>query len=199
MISIVRRLQPIGKFKTRAKTYKKGFWRGTSTMNNTLTVFLVLVPLQKPWIISAMFLSSVIIKKKIYGMLIKNPDTCEQEQQSSMRRRWEQLALPATGGNHRKAGCEIHVMGDLVWSPVYTCDFWCDFEYKTRLALPYTNAFFAKHRVDWKESYHVLVYTTPVNSAFRVIWLVPLSRDIKYYSPPGDLRRKKWRANPILS
>ena len=47
--------------------------------------------------------------------------------------------------------------------------------------------------------YSDLVYTTPVNSAFRAIWLVPLSRDIKYYSPPGGFRRKKWRANPILS
>ena len=36
-----------------------------------------------------------------------------------------------------------------------------------------------------------LVYTTQVNSAFRAIWLVPLSRDIKYYSPPGGFRRKK--------
>ena len=35
--------------------------------------------------------------------------------------------------------------------PVYTCDFLCDFAYKTRLTLPYTNAFFAHdHRVDWK-------------------------------------------------
>ena len=47
--------------------------------------------------------------------------------------------------------------------------------------------------------YLELIYTTPVNSAFRAIWLVPLSRDIKYYSPPGGFRRKKWRANPILS
>ena len=47
--------------------------------------------------------------------------------------------------------------------------------------------------------YSELVYTTPVNSAFRAIWLVPLSRDIKYYSPPGGFRRTKWRANPILS
>ena len=35
--------------------------------------------------------------------------------------------------------------------------------------------------------YLYLVYTTQVNSAFRAIWLVPQSRDIKYYSPP--LRR----------
>ena len=47
--------------------------------------------------------------------------------------------------------------------------------------------------------YNILVYTTPVNSAFRAIWLVPLSRDIKYYSPPGGFRRRKWRANPALS
>ena len=47
--------------------------------------------------------------------------------------------------------------------------------------------------------YLLLVYTTPVNSPFRAIWLVPLSRDIKYYSPPGGFRRKKWRTNPILS
>ena len=45
----------------------------------------------------------------------------------------------------------------------------------------------------------ILVYTTQVNSAFRATWLVPLSRDIKYYSPPGGFRRKKWSANPILS
>ena len=34
--------------------------------------------------------------------------------------------------------------------------FWCDFAYKTRLTLPCTNAFFAKHRADWKESYHII-------------------------------------------
>ena len=39
--------------------------------------------------------------------------------------------------------------------------------------------------------YSFLVYTTQVNTAFRAIWLVPLSRDIKYYSPPGGFRRKK--------
>ena len=48
--------------------------------------------------------------------------------------------------------------------PVYTCDFWCDFwcdfACKTRLTLPCTNAFFAKHRVDWKESYHILFEDT---------------------------------------
>ena len=30
-----------------------------------------------------------------------------------------------------------------------------------------------------------------MNSAFRVIWLVPQSRDIKYYSPPGGFWVKK--------
>ena len=35
-------------------------------------------------------------------------------------------------------------------------DFWCDFAYKTHLTLPCTNAFFAKHSVDWKESHHIL-------------------------------------------
>ena len=30
-----------------------------------------------------------------------------------------------------------------------------------------------------------------MNSAFRGIWLVPQSRDIKYYSPPGGFRVKK--------
>ena len=44
--------------------------------------------------------------------------------------------------------------------------------------------------------YNYLVYTTPVNSAFRAIWLVPLSRDIKYYSPPGGFRRKKKAREP---
>ena len=45
--------------------------------------------------------------------------------------------------------------------------------------------------------YHLqLVYTTPVNSAFRAIWLVPLSRDIKYYSPPGGFRKKKMAREP---
>ena len=39
--------------------------------------------------------------------------------------------------------------------------------------------------------YHSLVYTTQVNSAFRAIWLVPQSRDIKYYSPLGGFRVKK--------
>ena len=47
--------------------------------------------------------------------------------------------------------------------------------------------------------YPILVSTTQVNSAFRAIWLVPLSRDIKYYSPPGGFRRKKCRARPISS
>ena len=35
-----------------------------------------------------------------------------------------------------------------------------------------------------------LVYTTQVNSSFRAIWLFPLSRDIKYYSPPGGFQKK---------
>ena len=78
--------------------------------------------------------------------------------------------------------------------PLYTCYFHCDFVYKTRLTLPCTNAFFAEDRVDWKE---VIPYATQVNSAFRAIWLVPLSPDIKCYSPPGGFWRKKWRANPI--
>ena len=39
--------------------------------------------------------------------------------------------------------------------------------------------------------YFKLVYTTQVNSAFRAIWLVPQSRDIKYYSPPGGFRVKQ--------
>ena len=34
-----------------------------------------------------------------------------------------------------------------------------------------------------------LVSTTQVNNAFRAMWLVPHSRNIKW--PPGDLRRKK--------
>ena len=46
--------------------------------------------------------------------------------------------------------------------PVYTCDFWCDFwrdfAYKMRLTLPCTNVVFVKHRVDWKESYHILFH-----------------------------------------
>ena len=43
--------------------------------------------------------------------------------------------------------------------PVYTCDFrcdfWCDFAYKTRLTLPCTNVYFAKHLVDWRESHEI--------------------------------------------
>ena len=40
--------------------------------------------------------------------------------------------------------------------------------------------------------YLLLVYiTTQVNSAFRAIWLVPQSQDIKWYSPPGGFERKK--------
>ena len=35
------------------------------------------------------------------------------------------------------------------------------------------------------------IYTTQVNSAFSEIWLVPQSRDIKCYSPPGGFRVKK--------
>ena len=34
-------------------------------------------------------------------------------------------------------------------------------EKKTRLAIPCTNALFAKHRVDWKESYRILFEDTP--------------------------------------
>ena len=41
------------------------------------------------------------------------------------------------------------------------------------------------------DEYSKLVYTTQVNSAFRAIWLVPQSRDIKCYSLPGGFRRKK--------
>ena len=37
-----------------------------------------------------------------------------------------------------------------------------------------------------------------MNSAFRAIWLVPLSRDIKYYSPPGGFRRKKMSREPYF-
>ena len=33
----------------------------------------------------------------------------------------------------------------------------------------------------------LLVYTTQANSAFRMIWLVPQSRDIKCNSPPGGI------------
>ena len=71
------------------------------------------------------------------------------------------------------------------------CDFWCDFAWETAPYPTLHGCFFAKHRADWEESYHILVYTTQVNSAFRAIWLVPQSRDIKYYSPPGGFRVKK--------
>ena len=47
--------------------------------------------------------------------------------------------------------------------------------------------------------YFSSVYTTQVNSAFRASWLVPQSRNIRWYSPSGGFRRKKWRASPILS
>ena len=53
----------------------------------------------------------------------------------------------------------------LVKRPVYTCDFWCDFAYKTRPTLPCTNAFFAKHSVDWKESYHILFEATLLSNS----------------------------------
>ena len=43
-------------------------------------------------------------------------------------------------------------------------------------------------QVQW---YMSLVYTTQVNSDFRVIWLVPQSRDIEWYSPPCGFGRKK--------
>ena len=48
-------------------------------------------------------------------------------------------------------------------------------------------------------AYCTLVYTTQVNSAFRAIWLVPLSRDIKYYSPGGFHLWTKCRMRPISS
>ena len=35
-----------------------------------------------------------------------------------------------------------------------------------------------------------------MNSAFRAIWLVPQSRDIKYYSLPGGFRVKKMSREP---
>ena len=43
------------------------------------------------------------------------------------------------------------------------------------------------------DRYPQLVYTTQVNSAFRAIWLVPQSRDIKYYSPPLPRIIVKWQ------
>ena len=53
--------------------------------------------------------------------------------------------------------------------PVYTCDFWCDFwcdfAYQTRLTLPCTNAFFAKRRVDWEESYDILFEDTLLSNS----------------------------------
>ena len=53
---------------------------------------------------------------------------------------------------------------------IFHADFWCDFEYKTRRTLPCTNAFFAKHRVDWKESYHILFEDTlfPISANLAV-------------------------------
>ena len=44
--------------------------------------------------------------------------------------------------------------------------------------------------------YWRLVYTTQVNSAFRAIWWIPQSRNIKCYSPPGGFRRKKMAREP---
>ena len=86
-----------------------------------------------------------------------------------------------------------------------------DFEFRTTLDSLHTNLPLVSFHVDMnitkfnldmiilqkeKALSHFSIYNT---SAFRTIWLVPLSRDIKYYSPPGGFRRKKWRANPILS
>ena len=56
---------------------------------------------------------------------------------------------------------EIYSRKSHILRPVYTCDFWCDFGYQTRLTLPCTNVFFfAKHRVDWKERYQILFEDT---------------------------------------
>ena len=45
--------------------------------------------------------------------------------------------------------------------------------------------------VGWYYCYTTLVYTTQVTSAFCAIWFASQSRDIKYYSPPGGIWRKK--------
>ena len=62
-----------------------------------------------------------------------------------------------------------HLNADCAKRTVYTCDFWCDlwcdFAYKTRLTLPCTNVFFAKHRVDWKESYDRLFEDTLLSNS----------------------------------
>ena len=42
----------------------------------------------------------------------------------------------------------------------------------------------------------VLVYTTQVNIAFRTIRLVPQSRNIKWYSPPGGFWKKQMAREP---
>ena len=59
--------------------------------------------------------------------------------------------------NFRKAGGFTSSPLRPVYTCDFSCDFWCDFAYKTRLTLPCTNVFFAKHRVDWKESYDILL------------------------------------------
>ena len=65
---------------------------------------------------------------------------------------WYRLEIVAVvlDGHRTHAACQI----SCPLRPVYTCDFWCDFKcdiaHKTRLTPPYTNAFFANHRVDWK-------------------------------------------------
>ena len=49
--------------------------------------------------------------------------------------------------------------------PVYTCDFWCDFGRVQNAPYPTLhNAFPEKHRVDWKESYHILFEDIPLSN-----------------------------------
>ena len=68
----------------------------------------------------------------------------------------------------------------------------CDVIFLVRLLRSFVIERFHHTKIEFISSRHcVLVYTTQVNSAFRAIWLVPQSRDIKYYSPPGGFRVKK--------
>ena len=76
-------------------------------------------------------------------------------------------------GSHVAYACACVLRVNKSLRPVYTCDFWCnfwcDFAYKTLLTLPYTNAFFAKHRVDWRESYHMFFSRHP-SFQFLLTW-----------------------------
>ena len=82
-----------------------------------------------------------------------------------------------------RAKVEWTIRLNLILRPVYTCDFWCDFAYKTRLTLPCPNVYFAKRLVDWKERYHILFEDTLLSNFCQLVGI--LSRRYATINPCG--------------